>query len=251
MVALAESRTPDQAAGARGGSGAGARILVIEDDKGLARVIQRKLRRHNFHFESTPSPLVARELLDVFLPDLLLLDLDTASSDALALISEIRMLAAVPIIVLSSRADERAAVAALERGADDFLAKPFGLDELVARIRVGLRHVAKPERGTDPVIRIGELQLNVERRQVFRDGQTVHVTPTEYRLLKLIATHPDRFLPDRWLMDEIWGPAWRGGEHILHVYVGRLRRKLEPDPTCPRYLVTESGVGYHFRPDGR
>ncbi len=230
---------------------AGARILVLEDDKGLARVMQRKLRRHGFLFETLPTPLAARELLDLFRPDLLLLDLDTADPHGFDLISDIRACSAVPIIAISSQATEREAVAALECGADDFIAKPFGLDELLARIRVGLRHVPKPDNGTDPVMRVGKLQLDIERRQVLRDNQLVHLTPTEYRLLKLFATHPDRFLPDRWLMDEIWGSSWRGGEHILHVYVGRLRRKLESDPARPRYLLTESGVGYRFAAAGK
>jgi len=99
-------------------------------------------------------------------------------------------------------------------------------------------------------MRVGELQLNIERRQVLRNGQLIHLTPTEYRLLELFATYPDRFLPDQWLMDEIWGPAWRGGEHILRVCVGRLRRKLEPDPAHLRYVLTESSVGYRFAAAG-
>jgi len=228
---------------------AGARIVAVEDDPGLLKVIGRKLRRNNFRFDAATSPLSPRELLDSFRPDLLLLDLDTAGPGGLELISEIRRQATVPIIVLSSRTDERDAVAALELGADDFLAKPFGLDELLARIRVGLRHSAKPERGADSVVRLGSLRLDIERRQVTRDGEPVHLTPTEYRLLKLFATHPNRFLADRWLIDEIWGPAWRGGEHILHVYVARLRKKVERDPTCPEYLLTESGLGYRVAAD--
>jgi two-component system KDP operon response regulator KdpE len=251
MVAAHNPRSQPVAAAAKTNSGQGARILILEDDKGLARVIQRKLRRQDFRFETVASPDAAREVLDLFRPDLLLLDLDTADPDGFDLISDIRAYSAVPIVAIASQATERDAVAALERGADDFLAKPFGLDELVARMRVELRHVAKPHRGADPVMRVGELRLNVERRQVLRDGQTVHVTPTEYRLLKLFAMHQDRFLPDQWLMDQIWGPSWRGGEHILHVYVGRLRRKLEPDPARPRYLLTESGVGYRLVTDAR
>jgi two-component system KDP operon response regulator KdpE len=250
MVVVLDSASQRPPAAAHVASSAGARVLVLEDDKGLAKMIQRKLRRHGLRFETAPSSLGVREL-DLFRPDLLLLDLDTANPHGLDLISDIRACSALPIIAISSQATERDAVAALERGADDFIAKPFGLDELLARIRVGLRHVAKPDSGTDPVMRVGELQLDIERRQVLRDEQLVHLTPTEYRLLKLFATHPDRFLPDRWLMDEIWGPSWRGGEHILHVYVGRLRRKLEPDPARPRYLLTESGVGYRFAAAGK
>lgn len=251
MVVLSRSRTGTQNESLGASSPAGARILLVEDDKALARVIQRKGSRYGFRFETATTLVGAREVLAEFDPDLILFDLDMPGSNGFELISEIRTYASVPIIVVASRAGEHAAVAALERGADDFLAKPFGLDELVARIRVALRHVARPEKGADPVMRLGELELDIERRQVIRRSRTVHLTPTEYRLLKLFATHPDRFLPDRWLIDEIWGASWRGGEHILHVYVGRLRKKLETDPSRPRYLLTESGLGYRFATEDR
>jgi two-component system KDP operon response regulator KdpE len=117
---------------------------------------------------------------------------------------------------------------------------------LLARVRVALRHVAQPDSGADPVLRVGGLELDIERRRVLRDGHPVHLTPTEYELLKVFATHPERFLSDRTLINAVWGPAWQGGEHILHVYVGRLRRKLEDDAAVPRHVLTESGLGYRF-----
>ena len=224
----------------------GARILIVEDDKGTARMVQRKLRRHNFSLEVVSTAPDARRAFDGFRPDLVLLDLDLADSSGPDLITHIRSEGPVPIVAISAARAERDAVAAFERGADDFLLKPLGLDELLARIRVALRHVARPESGAAPVIRVANLQLDIEQRRVWRAGTPVHLTPKEYQLLKLFATHPDQFLSDRVLMDKVWGPSWRGGEHILHVYVARLRKKLEDDPSAPRYLMTESGLGYRF-----
>jgi two-component system KDP operon response regulator KdpE len=224
----------------------GARVLLVEDDPGLARVIQRKLRRHRFSLELVTSAGAAAHAFDRRCPDLVLVDLDLADVSGWDTVADIRSRAAVPIIAVSARRSERDTVAALELGADDYLSKPFGLEELVARIRVALRHVAQPESGVDAVLRVGDLELNIEQRRVTRTGRSVHVTPTEYQLLKFFATHPDRFLADRVLINGVWGPAWQGGEHILHVYVARLRRKLEADPAAPRYLLTESGLGYRF-----
>jgi two-component system, OmpR family, KDP operon response regulator KdpE len=251
MVAAREKRVGTRPADRRFDTKTGLGILLIADDKALARLIHRRLRYHNYRLQTVPDPLVAREVVDVFRPDLVLLDLDTGHSCGFDLIADIRSRMAVPIVALSSRVRERDIVAALEQGADDFVAKPFGLDELLARIRVALRHVAKPDRGADGVMQVGELLLDLERRQILRDGQTAHLTPTEYRLLKVFAIHPDRYLPDKWLIDEVWGPSWRGGEHILHVYVARLRKKLEIDATHPRHLVTESDAGYRFARSGR
>jgi two-component system, OmpR family, KDP operon response regulator KdpE len=224
----------------------GARVLVVEGDSALARLIQRKLRRHGLSCEPVSSARDARRALDRLRPDLVLLDLDLADSAAWDLITDIRSRTAVPILAMSSPRGERHTVAALDLGADDYVTKPLGFEELRARIRVALRHVARPESGAEPVLRVGNLVLDIERRLVLRAGLPVHVTPTEYQLLKLFATHPDRLLTDRMLMNAVWGPGWRGGEHILHVYVARLRKKVEDDPAAPRFLVTESGLGYCF-----
>jgi two-component system KDP operon response regulator KdpE len=225
---------------------AGARVLLVEDDPGLARLIRRKLRLHRFTLELVTSEDEASRAFDRQRADLVMIDLDLTSGSGWQAITELRSRAAVPIIALSSRRSERDAVAALELGADDYLSKPIGLDELLARIRVALRHVAQPESGAEPILRVGNLELDIEQRRILRDGRPIHLTPTEYQLLKLFATHPDRFLSDRMLIDAVWGPSWQGGEHILHVYVARLRRKVEDDPADPRYLLTESGLGYRF-----
>ena len=228
---------------------AGARVLLVEDDRSLARLIQRKLHRHNLSVHTVESVADARETFDRLRPDLVLLDLDLAESRGSDFIASVRTRAAVPVIAMSARRSERDTVAALELGADDYLVKPCGLDELLARLRVALRHIARPEFGVAPLVRVGTLELDVERRQVLRAGCPIHVTPTEYQLLKLFATHPDQFLADRLLMDEVWGPDWRGGEHILHVYVARLRKKVEDNPSAPKYLLTESGLGYRLATD--
>ena len=226
----------------------GARVLIIEPDPALGRAIARKLRQQNFAVNRVATAAEYRQSFDRLRPDLVLLDLHLPDAGVWGLISEVRE-RGVPIIVISERRAESDTVEALDLGADDFIIKPFGLDELLARVRVALRHIARPDSGTEPVLRIGSLEVDVARRQVRRGGQLIHVTPTEYQLLRVFATHPDRFVPDRTLIEKVWGRAWRGGEHILHVYIGRLRKKFEDDRAEPRYLLTESGLGYRFAAD--
>ena len=211
------------------------------------QALEAAMKDHDFVLETVATMTGAREALQRRRPDLVLLDLDLADNDSgCDLITDIRARAAVPIIVVSTGRSESDAVAALDVGADDFLRKPFGADELLSRIRVALRHVARPGFGAAPVIRVADLEVDIARRRVLRAGQPIHLTPTEYRLLKVFATHPDGFLSDSLLINEVWGPGWRGGEHVLHVYVARLRKKVEDDPLAPRYLLTESGLGYRF-----
>lgn len=137
-------------------------------------------------------------------------------------------------------------MAALDLGADDYLTKPFGVDELLARVRVALRHAAGAPPGIEPVFRAGGLEVDLERRRVLRDGEEVHLTPTEYDLLKAFVARPDRVLTDRVLLHEVWGSEYGDEAHYLHVYIARLRKKIEPDPQRPRYVVTEPGVGYRL-----
>lgn len=245
MVVVAERRE-SVPSGERSLKRAGARVLLVEDDPGLARLIRRKLRQHRFTLEMATSVDEATRAFDRQHADLIMIDLDLADGSGWQVIGQIRSRAPVPIIALSSRRAERDTVAALELGADDYLSKPIGLDELQARIRVALRHVAQPESGAEPIVRVANLELDLEQRRIVREGRSVHFTPTEYELLKFFATHPDRFLSDRKLIHAVWGPAWQGGEHILHVYIARLRRKVEDESAAPRYLLTESGLGYRF-----
>jgi len=179
-------------------------------------------------------------------PDVILLDLGLPDADGVDLIRDIRGYSSTPIVVLSARNAERDKVAALDLGADDYLTKPFGVDELLARIRVALRHAAGPSSGAEAVFRAGDLEIDFERRRVAVVGREVHLTPTEYDLLKALASHPDKVLTDRMLLQQVWGVEYGSEYHYLHVYVARLRKKLEADPQKPRHLITEPGVGYRL-----
>jgi two-component system KDP operon response regulator KdpE len=153
-------------------------------------------------------------------------------------------------VVLSARDAERSKVEALDLGADDYLTKPFGPNELMARIRLALRHAAQPARDSESVFRAGEIDVDFARRRLTVSGGEIHLTPTEWDIVKLFATHADKVLTDRMLMENVWGAAQRSQAHSLHVYIGRLRRKLEAAPSAQRHIVTEPGVGYRFVTDG-
>jgi two-component system, OmpR family, KDP operon response regulator KdpE len=224
----------------------GACVLVVDDEPAIVRAVQTNLRRHGFQVETAMS---GQEALDVALrvhPDLVLLDLGLPDMDGLDIIHAIRERASTPIVVLSARGAEQSKVAALDLGADDYLTKPFGVNELLARIRVALRHAARPSVGTEPVIRFGDLEVDLERRRVLLAGREVHLSPTEWDLVKLFVTHPDKVLTDQMILRAVWGSAYPAQAHSLHVYVARLRKKLEPEPGSRRHLLTEPGVGYRF-----
>jgi len=224
---------------------AGARILVVDDEPAILRAVRTNLTAHGFQIETAENGQQARALL-AWHPDLILLDLALPDTDGVELCREIRKYSSTPIIVLSARTAERDKVAALDVGADDYLTKPFGVDELLARIRVALRHAARPSIGAAPVLRTAGLEMDFERRRVTVEGRDVRLTPTEYDLLKALASHPNKVLTDRMLLQQVWGPAYGDEGHYLHVYVARLRKKIEPDPRNPRYLMTEPGVGYRL-----
>jgi two-component system KDP operon response regulator KdpE len=152
----------------------------------------------------------------------------------------------VPILVLSALGEEREKVAALDAGADDYVTKPFGMDELLARLRALLRRAGAP---SGPVVEVGELRIDLERRSLHVSGDPVRLTPTEWELLALFARHPGKLLTHAAILREVWGPAYRGESHYLHVYVSQLRRKLEVEPARPRYLLTEPGAGYRLLSD--
>jgi two-component system, OmpR family, KDP operon response regulator KdpE len=224
----------------------GARILIADDEPAIRRAVQTNLARHGFQIGTAETGTEAIERAATFRPDLVLLDLALPDVDGLEVIRALRERGSTPIVVLSVRGQERDKVAALDLGADDYLTKPFGVDELLARVRVALRHVARPAAGVAPIFRTGQLSVDLEHRRVTSGGVEVSLTPTEYELLKAFIAHPDKVLTDRMLLQRVWGPEYGDEAHYLHVYVARLRKKIESDPQNPRYLRTEPGVGYRL-----
>jgi two-component system KDP operon response regulator KdpE len=229
------------------GEPSGARLLVVDDEPAMIRTLRTNLRGHGFQVETAETAADAVAAYDRRPPDLVLLDLNLPDGDGVAVVRHIREHSGTPIIVLSVRGGERDKVNALDLGADDYMTKPFGIDELLARVRVALRHLARATTGVEPRIRSGELVVDLERREVTVARRAVHLTPTEYDLLKVFVTNPNKVLTDRMLLQQVWGPDYGDESHYLHVYVARLRRKIEIDAQAPRYLVTEPGVGYRFR----
>jgi two-component system KDP operon response regulator KdpE len=228
----------------------GPRILVVDDDPQLLRAIRPTLAARGYEPHTAESGEAALDQFGRLRPDVVLLDLGLPDIDGLAVIRRIRERDETPIVVLSARGEERDKVAALDLGADDYLTKPFGLDELLARVRVALRHAAPP--GAPPpdgVVRVADLEVDLGRRRVRARGEEVHLSPTEWTLLELFVAHPDRVLTHRFLLQRVWGPEYGDAGNYLHVYVAGLRKKLEADPRRPRHLLTEPGVGYRFRVD--
>jgi two-component system KDP operon response regulator KdpE len=218
---------------------------VVDDEAPIRRGLRTNLERHGFRVETAETGEEAMEAL-LHHPDLIILDLGLPDVSGLDIIREVRSHANTPIIVLSVRGAERDKVGALDLGADDYLTKPFGVDELLARIRVALRHTIRPSSGSAAVFETGDLSVDIEKRRVTVGGQEVHLTPTEYELLKVFISHPNKLLTDRFLLQQVWGSSYGSEAHYLHVYVGRLRKKIEADPQNPRYFRTELGVGYRF-----
>jgi len=229
----------------------GAHILVVDDEPAIVRALKTNLVGHGFEVETAASATACLEAYGLRRPDVIILDLGLPDMDGTEVIRRIRNEGNTPIIVLSVRGAEKDKVAALHMGADDYITKPFGVDELLARIRVALRHAAGPASGTEPIFRTGELEVDLEYRRVLVSGEEVHLTPTEYDLLRALISHPDKVMTDTMLLRSVWGPDYGDEIHYLHVYVARLRRKIEPDPQQPRYLITEPGVGYRLKTESR
>jgi two-component system KDP operon response regulator KdpE len=223
-------------------------VLLIEDEPPMRRFLRASLTSHGFRLieESTAREAIA--LATSHNPEIILLDLGLPDGDGIELTQRLREWSRVPIIVLSARGREDDKVRALDAGADDYLTKPFGVNELLARIRVAQRHARASQGGDGPLIDLGGLCLDLARRQVTVDGREVHLTPTEYRLLSLLAQHADKVLTHRFLLGEVWGPGHAEQTHYLRVRMAELRKKLERDPARPVWLLTEPGVGYRLRP---
>jgi two-component system, OmpR family, KDP operon response regulator KdpE len=230
------------------GTPEGARVLVVDDEPAILRVVRVNLTRHGYRVETASTGQAALDAHAFYHPDLILLDLGLPDLDGLDVVRQIRDRAATPIVVLSARGAERDKVQALDLGADDYLTKPFGVEELLARVRVALRHAVRSTR-PGAIFRTGDLEVDLERRRVTVAGQEVHLTPTEYELLKALIGHPNKVLTTAMLLRWVWGDQYGAGDHYLHVYVARLRKKLATSPSGPEYLVTEPGVGYRLLAD--
>jgi two-component system KDP operon response regulator KdpE len=227
----------------------GLRVLVIDDEPEIQRAVGTYLTGLRFHVESALTASEGMDLVARWHPDVVILDLSLPDMDGLEVCRQLRAWSEVPIIVLSVRAGDADKVAALESGADDYLTKPFSSQELAARIRVALRHATRTAGNQSAADRFETdgLVIDFQRRRVTVEGREVHLTPTEYELLKYLAVHAGKVITHRNLLQAVWGPQYETEDHYLHVFVGQLRRKIEPTPNRPRYLVTEPGVGYRLR----
>ncbi len=224
----------------------GARILVVDDEPEIVRALERSLLAHGYEVFTASSGEEALAAVRAHRPDVMLLDLGLPGMSGLEVCQQVRAQSNLPIIVLSVKGAERDKVQALDLGADDYVPKPFGVDEVLARVRVALRHTARVEAGTQPRFIAGPLCVDVAGRQVTINGQDVKLTPTEYDLLKVLIQHKGKIMTRQMLLSQIWGPGYGADAHYLHVYIGQLRRKIEPDPVHPRFIITVPGVGYRF-----
>ncbi len=223
------------------------RVLIVEDEAPMRRFLRTTLTSHGYDALEAGTATEGIAMAGQYAPDLVLLDLGLPDRDGHELTREVRQWSTVPIIVLSARGREDDKVEALDAGADDYLTKPFGTSELLARVRVALRHAARMKAPAEPVIRVGPLELDQPRHEVRVRGELVHFTPIEYRLLVLLARNAGRVLTHRQILQEVWGPGATSQTHYLRVYMTHLRRKLEREPARPQLLLNEPGVGYRLR----
>jgi len=223
-------------------------IVVIEDDPAIRLFLRTGLGAHGFKvFEADRGQQGIIEA-GIRKPDIVILDLGLPDMDGVDVIKTIRGWSVIPIIILSARSTEQFKVEALDAGADDYLTKPFGLGELLARIRVALRHsVSSPGQEQSGVFTTGALKVDLIKRQVNVGESEVHLTPIQYRLLSLLIKNAGKVLTHQCILKEVWGPSYRENSHYLRIYMSQLRQKLETDPTQPQYLLTESGVGYRLK----
>jgi two-component system KDP operon response regulator KdpE len=223
-------------------------VLVVEDEPQLRRFLRTALTAQDFRIVEAETVREALIAATTHNPELILLDIGLPDGSGIDLTRRIREWSRVPIIVISARGKEDDKVTALDAGADDYLTKPFGVNELLARIRVALRHAQSAASTTgEPVLEIGPLRLDLTRREVLVSDVEVHLTPLEYRLLALLAQNAGKVLTHRQILKEVWGPGSVNETHYLRVFMAQLRRKIEPDPARPRLLLTEPGVGYRMR----
>ena len=221
------------------------RILIVDDEPNIIGTVSPLLRARGYDVLSAMSGRAALEAVERDKPDLIVLDLGLPDIDGVEVCRQVRQTLSVPILVLSARGAEGDKVSALDAGADDYVTKPFGAEELLARIRATLRRVENPSPPSDPIVR-GDLVIDRERFRVLRDGEEVRLTPKEFELLTFLAQHPGRVLTHRTILKAVWGSHVVDQPEHLRVLVGALRKKIEPNPSSPKYILTEPWVGYRF-----
>jgi two-component system KDP operon response regulator KdpE len=221
------------------------RVLVVDDEPEIVRGLRIVLRDAGYSVEAASTKAEALSSVATRPPEALVLDLVLPDGDGVSVCKDIRRWSRLPILVLSAVGDEREKVRALDAGADDYVTKPFGTEELLARLRAILRRA--PDSGQSSRVEIGELTIDLDDRRVLSDGSEVHLTPIEFDLLRVLARHPGRLVTQRQLLQEVWGPQFTQESHYLRVHIAHIRAKIEPDPSKPHYLLTEPGVGYRLR----
>jgi two-component system, OmpR family, KDP operon response regulator KdpE len=224
------------------------KVLVVDDEAPILRALAINLTARHYEVSTAADGTSGLAAMARERPDVLILDLGLPDMDGTEVIRGVRGWTSTPIIVLSAWGQESQKVAALDAGADDYVTKPFGMDELLARLRAAVRRASPAP--DEPVVTTGEFTVDLARKVVTRAGSDVRLTPTEWQLLEVLVRNSDRLVTQRQLLQEVWGPGYQTEANYLRVYVANLRRKLEPDPSVPRYLLTEPGMGYRFRPAG-
>jgi len=226
----------------------GSKVLVVDDEPALARALAVNLRAHGWEVVTASDGRGALEAAAATHPDVVLLDLGLPDMDGTEVLAGLRGWTSVPVVVLSARQDGDDKVAALDLGADDYVTKPFAMNELLARLRAAVRRGAATSAPSDPVVEVGDLRIDLARKKVARAGVDVRLTPTEWGFLELLARHVGRLVTREQVLREVWGPRYEHETHYLRVYAAQLRSKLEADPAHPRHLVTTSGLGYTLEP---
>ena len=226
-----------------------ARILVVDDEAQLTRVLRTGLKSRGYDVRTAPDGMTALDTFNEWQPDLVITDLAMPRMDGLELCRQLRQVSQIPIIVLSAKDEEKTKIDALDIGADDFVTKPFGIDELFARVRAALRRApfSQPAQSTK-ILEVGVFRADLESRHVTVEGREVHLTPKEFDLLTYFITNPGKVLTHRTLLKAVWGGNYVDQNEYLRVFVGQLRKKVEPEGTKPRYILTEPWVGYRFEP---
>jgi two-component system, OmpR family, KDP operon response regulator KdpE len=221
----------------------GARVLVVDDEQQILRALRTSLRGAGYEVATAETAEGALAAAAMQPPEAVILDLVLPDGTGADVLRELRKWSSAPVIVLSAVGDEREKVAALDAAADDYVTKPVGIDELLARLRATLRRAVP---SGEPVLRVGELEVDLEKREARMDGKPVRLTPHQFQLLRVFAKHEGKLLTHRMLLQEVWGPGYGSESNLLQVHVSQLRRKIEPDPARPRYLLTEPGAGYRL-----